>query len=177
MVDDLERYDNACNRIFFDWEDGLGHNGGEEIEDCDVPPSSGNGGGSIVGHSQAPFAERGIVNVGSSQSLPFNYDNSFGQSEARLTVGGQDWTAGGTRTLTLFLQGTDGNTGTLYVKVNNTKITYDGNAADITTAAWQRWDIDLTSVNGLQNVTSLSIGVDGASAAGMLYIDDIRLYP
>ena len=29
----------------------------------------------------------------------------------------------------------------------------------------------------LSNVTSLTIGVDGASAAGVLYIDDIRLYP
>jgi hypothetical protein len=28
----------------------------------------------------------------------------------------------------------------------------------------------------LQNVTSLTIGVDGANASGMLYIDEIRLY-
>ena len=46
-----------------------------------------------------------------------------------------------------------------------------------TAAQWQQWDIDLTPLDGLQNVTTLTIGVDGASAAGMLYIDDIRLYP
>ena len=42
---------------------------------------------------------------------------------------------------------------------------------------WQQWNIDLTSIDGLQNVTTLTIGVDGDTAAGMLYIDDMRLYP
>jgi len=176
-VDNFDQYDDNCNRIFFAWEDGLGHNGGQDIEDCDVPASNGNGGGSIVGNDQAPFAEKTIVNAGSTQSLPFNYDNAFGPSEATLTLDGQDWTASGIQTLSLFLRGTAGNTGELYIKINNAKITYDGAAADIQTPAWQPWNIDLTGVSGLQNVRSLTIGVDGASAAGMLYFDDLRLYP
>jgi hypothetical protein len=177
IVDDFEQYDNNCNRIFFAWEDGLGHSGGAEIDNCDVPPSNGNGGGSIVGNDVVPFAEKTIVNTDSTQSLPLNYDNAFGASEATLSLDGQDWTAGGIQTLSLFFQGTDGNSGTLYVKINNAKVSYDGDAADIAGATWQRWDIDLSTVNGLQNVTSLTIGIDGATAAGMLYIDDIRLYP
>jgi hypothetical protein len=176
-VDDFDQYDDNCKRIFFAWEDGLGHNGGQDIEDCDVPASNGNGGGSIVGNDQAPFAEKTIVNAGSTQSLPFNYDNAFGPSEATLTVDGQDWTASAIQTLSLFFRGTAGNTGELYIKINNSKIAYDGAAADIGTAAWQPWNIDLTGVSGLQNVQSLTIGVDGASAAGMLYFDDMRLYP
>jgi hypothetical protein len=159
-------------------EDGLGHNGSEELEGCDVLPSSGNGGGSIVGNATAPFAEMTIVNgAGSTQSLPFSYDNAFGQSEAMLRLEGQDWTASGVQTLAIAFYGTAGNTGTLYVKINNTKVVYDGDTADITQEQWQQWNIDLTLLNGLQNVTTLTIGVDGASAAGMLYIDDIRLYP
>ena len=175
-VDSFDQYDDNCNRIFFAWEDGLGHNGGEEVEDCDVPASNGNGGGSIVGNDTAPFAEKTIVNAGSTQSLPFNYDNSFGPSEAMLRLDGQDWTASSVQTLAIAFSGTAGNTGTLYVKINNTKIVYDREATDIAQSAWQAWNIDLTGVSGLQNVTSLTIGVDGGNAAGMLYIDDIRLY-
>jgi len=176
-VDSFEQYDDKCQRIFFAWEDGLGHNGGEEVENCDVPASNGNGGGSIVGNAMAPFAEQVIVNTGSTQSMPFNYDNAFGPSETTLTLDGQDWTSSGVQTLTLAFRGTAGNTGTLYVKINNSKVAYDLDPADIAVAGWQAWNIDLTAVSGLQNVTSLTIGVDGASAAGMLYIDDIRLYP
>jgi len=176
-VDDFDQYNDNCNRIFFAWADGLGHNGGTEIDGCDVPASNGNGGGSIVGNDQAPFAEQAIVTAGSSQSLPFNYDNAFGPSEARLSLPGQDWTASGVQTLALAFFGTAGNTGTLYVKINNSKVVYDLDPADIARSSWQAWNIDLTSVGGLQNVTSLTIGVDGTSAAGMLYIDDIRLHP
>jgi len=173
-VDDFDQYDDNCNRIFFAWADGLGHNGGEDVKDCDVPASNGNGGGSIVGNDQAPFAEKTIVNSADSrQSLPLNYDNSFGPSEATLSLPGQDWTAGGVQTLSLAFYGEAGNTGQLYVKINNSKLVYNGN---ITQAQWLPWLIDLSGLSGLENVTRLTIGVDGASAAGMLYIDDIRLY-
>ena len=74
----------------------------------------------------------------------------------------------------MFYYGQPDNSGQLYVKINNTKVT---GAADLTQEQWTRWDIDLTGLAGLQNVTQLTIGVDGGSAAGMLYIDDIRLYP
>lgn len=177
VVDDFDQYNDNCERIFFAWLDGLGHSGGEDIDDCDVAPSNGNGGGSIVGNDVAPFAERTIVTTGSRQSMPFNYDNAFGQSEATLTIGGEDWTASGVQTLAIAFYGTADNTGTLYVKINNIKITYDGDASDIASSIWQPWNIDLTAASGLQNVQSLTIGVDGATAKGMLYFDDIRLYP
>ena len=176
-VDDFDQYDDTCKRIFFAWEDGLGHSGGEEIEGCDVPPSNGNGGGSIVGNAVAPFAEQTIVNGDSRQSLPFEYDNAFGLSETTLTLAGQDWTQNGVQTLGIAFRGTAGNTGSLYVKINNAKIVYDLDPADIARSGWQAWNIDLSAVGGVQNVTRLTIGVEGASAAGKLYIDDIRLYP
>ena len=53
-----------------------------------------------------------------------------------------------------------------------------GDAADITDAAWHVWNIDLSTVGGnLSSVTSLTIGIEGAGATGVVYIDDIRLYP
>jgi len=176
-VDNFDQYDDKCNRIFFAWEDGLGHSGGEDIDGCDVPASNGNGGGSIVGNDTAPFAEQTIV-AGGSQSLPFNYDNAFGPSEATLTLEGQDWTASGVQSLSIQFYGEAGNSGQLYVKINNTKVVYPDDAANIARAEWQAWVIDLSAVGGnLQDVTSLTIGVDGATAAGMLYIDEIGLYP
>jgi len=175
-VDNFNQYDDDCMRIFFAWEDGLGHNGGEDVDDCDVAPSNGNGGGSVVGNASSPFAERSIVRTG--QSMPLEYDNSFGPSEATLRLGSQDWTAGGVQTLSLFFYGDPANTGQLYLKINNTKVAYDGLADALQRTQWLAWNIDLASVGGnLQSVTSISIGVDGATASGMLYIDDIRLYP
>jgi len=127
-----------------------------------------------VGNAMAPFAEKTIVNVDSRQSLPLEYDNAFGASETVLTLAGQDWTTSGVQTLSLFFYGQTDNSGQLYVKINDAKVVYD---ADINQEQWQRWNIDLTRLDGLQNVTTLTIGVDGATAAGTLYIDDIRLYP
>jgi len=176
-VDSFDLYDDDCKRIFFAWEDGLGHNGGEDVDNCDMAPSNGNGGGSIVGNASSPFAEQTIVYAG-SQSLPLEYDNAFGASEATLALDGQNWTSSGVQTLSIMFFGAAGNSGQLYVKINNTKVLYDGAVDDIQKAQWQPWNIDLSSVGAnLQNVTRLAIGIDGANAAGKLYIDEIRLYP
>jgi len=174
VVDDFDLYDDACDRIFFAWEDGLGHNGGEGIEGCDVPASNGNGGGSIVGNASAPFAEQAIAYAG-AQSMPLEYDNAFGASEASLSFPAQDWSASGIRSLSLYVFGAADNTGQLYLKINNTRV--DG-APDISQAGWQPWYIDLSQVGGsLSNVTRLTLGIDGANAAGKLYVDAIHLYP
>jgi hypothetical protein len=175
-VDNFDQYDNDCQRIFFAWEDGLGHNGGEDVDDCDVAPSNGNGGGSIVGNASSPFAERTIVRSG--QSMPLEYDNAFGPSEATLLLDSQDWTTGGVQTLSLFFYGQAGNTGQLYVKINNSKVMYGGLPDALQRAQWLPWNIDLSTVAGnLQSVTSLTLGIEGASAQGLIYVDDIRLYP
>jgi hypothetical protein len=175
-VDDFDQYDNDCQRIFFAWEDGLGHNGGEDVDDCDMAPSNGNGGGSIVGNASAPFAERTIVRSG--QSMPLEYDNAFGPSEATLSLDSQDWSAHGIKSLSLYFRGDPGNTGQLYVKINNTKVAYDGLPGALQRPQWLPWNIDLSTVAGnLQSVTSLAIGIEGATASGMLYVDNIRVYP
>jgi hypothetical protein len=175
-VDSFDQYDGECNRIYFAWIDGLGHSGGKDIEDCVVAPSYGNAGGAIVGNAEAPFAETTIVNTGSTQSMPIIYDSSFGPAETTLTFNGQDWNASSVQTLSLAFSGTEGNTGTLYIKINNTRVMYDLDPTDIARPGWQIWNIDLSGLSGLQNVTSLTIGVDGVNVTGMLYIDDVRLY-
>jgi len=65
----------------------------------------------------------------------------------------------------------------LYVKINGTKVAYDGQASNLALTGWQAWNIDLASSGAsLQNVTKLAIGIDGNGASGTLYFDDIGLY-
>jgi len=174
VVDNFEGYDDNCDRIFFAWEDGLGHSGSEGIEGCAVSPSNGNGSGSIVGNAQAPFAETTIVHSG-GKAMPLIYD---GLSETTRSLSpAQDWTQHGIKGLVLWFAGDPANTGTdLYLKINNTKVSYDGPTNSLSLANWQMWYIDLQSMGGnLSNVSSLTIGL--SSGQGMIYVDDIMLSP
>ncbi len=168
VVDDFESYndldpeDPASKRIFSVWTDGW-----------QIPTN-----GSIVGYDQPSFCEQTIVH-GGKQSMPLFYNNTGGAaySEAELPLSPpQDWTKAGIATLVLYFHGAEGNTGQLYVKLNGSKVVYDGDAGDIARPRWNQWNIDLASVGtNLQNVTKLSIGIDGNGASGTLYFDDIRL--
>jgi len=165
-VDDIEDYnDFEPDRVFDTWIDGWGD------------PTNG----SQVGYAEPSFVEKTIVH-GGKQSMPLSYDNSTAShSEATANVANlpvsQDWTKYGAQTLVLYFHGTGGNTGQLYVKLNDSKVVYDGDAADIAKLQWKQWNINLASLGvNLQNVTKLSIGIDGNGASGTLYLDDIRLY-
>ena len=161
VVDDMENYNDGDKIIYKTWVDGFG--------------TTING--SQVGKDTPPYAEKTIVHRG-SQSMPFKYNNtSTSNSEAtRKLEPAQDWTRGGIKTLVVHFYGTAGNTGQLYVKIGNTKIPYPVAGTDIATEAWTPWEIDLASSGAsLTNVSTLSIGIDGNNAGGLLYIDDIQL--
>jgi hypothetical protein len=169
IVDDFESYtDKPGEEIFSIWIDGF----------ADNYKSSG----STVGLDTAKngtFGETTIIH-GGKQSMPLAYDNTKGPglSEAVLTFDTpQDWTASGIRSLSLWFQGAAGNNGQLYVKINSTKVLYDGGAADLARPTWQVWNLDLSKAGKVNSVRSLTIGIEGAGAQGTLYIDDVRLYP
>ena len=111
--------------------------------------------------------------------MPLSYDSSLATtSEADLTLAAsQDWTRGGITTLTMFFQGdADNGAGQLYVKINGTKVAFDGDAGTLSKLRWQQWNIDLASVGtNLTNVKTLTVGIEG-SGSGIVYIDDLRLY-
>jgi len=170
VVDDFEDYnDYPPDEIWSTWVDGYG-----------VPAN-----GATVGYPNPDwgagehYVETAIVH-GGEQAMPFFYSNTgaaaYSEGERTFAVP-QDWTATGVQTLTLYFHGTAGNTGQFYVKVNGSKVVYDGDAGNLTRAGWQAWNIDLASfVTNLQSVTTLAIGIDGNGASGTLYFDDIRLY-
>ncbi|MBP7052906.1 MAG: discoidin domain-containing protein [Phycisphaerae bacterium] len=162
-VDDFESYNDFDNRIFDIWSDGY--------ED----PANG----SIVGYIEAPFAERTIVHSG-GQSMPFAYNNTGDATVSEATLAfdpAQDWTQHGITNLVLYFRGQVGNSpAPLYVKINNTKVSYNDGAAATAMPLWKQWAIPLAETGAaLQSVKSLTIGVQG-SGAGRLFIDDIRLY-
>jgi len=164
VVDDFESYtDLEGNRIYESWIDGF------EATDN----------GSQVGYDQAPFAERITVHTG-KQSMPLAYDNTGAATSSqaeRLFDIPQDWTRAGATTLTLYIYGAEDNAAAqLYVKIDGTKIDYDGPAEALTSASWTQWSIDLLAAGlSLENVSQMSIGVEGAGA-GTVLVDDIRLY-
>ncbi|MDI9433235.1 MAG: discoidin domain-containing protein [Planctomycetota bacterium] len=162
VVDDFESYTDdidAGEAIFDTWLDGWVNNTG-----------------STVGHLNSPFAEQTIVHSG-RQSMPLSYDNTgMTTAEAHYALTA-DWSAHGIRSLSLYFYGAEGNTGQLYVKINGTKVAYDGPAVNLTRPGWQLWSIDLSQIGNISSVQSLTIGVEGAGANGVVYIDDVRLYP
>jgi hypothetical protein len=176
IVDDFESYNDLeptdldSNRVFNTWIDGL------------EQPANG----SIVGYAEAPFTEQDIVHSG-GQSMPLLYDNSgtARYSEAELSLSAaQDWTKSGVAALSLWFSGEPNNVpDKMYVKINDSKVAYDGDAGNLTLRPWQPWNIDLASSGiDLQNVTKLSIGFGDETSmtpggSGVVYVDDIRLYP
>ncbi len=166
-IENFEAYNDdidAGTTIWQTWIDGLDD------------PSNG---GAVVGYGQSPFAEQTIIH-GGSQSMPLTYSNSsasaFSETD-RTFASAQNWTINGIKSLSLWFYGQADNGGQLYVKINGTKVLYNGDLGDIARVGWQPWNIDLSTVGGnLGSVTSLTIGVQG-TGSGLLYVDDIRLYP
>jgi hypothetical protein len=177
VVDDMESYNDlnesepGSNRIYLAWVDGF-----------DNPAING----SIVGHSDPPFAELTIVH-GGSQSMPMYYDNAVGKSEATLTLTNtRNWTVNGINTLTIWFRGEVSNTAeTLYIVLNGSAGVDNDNPDAALIDEWTEWNIDLTrfadqGVN-LTNVNTLTIGLGNrinpvAGGSGLIYFDDIRLY-
>ena len=162
VLDDFEIYtDDEGHLIYETWIDGWV-----------------NETGSTVGYLETPFAETSIVH-GGAQAMPLFYDNAnVTVAEAARTFDTpQDWTAHGIQSLSLYFHGSEGNDGQLYLKINGTTVAYSGDATDIDKRQWQPWHVDLSGIGiDLSAVTELTIGIEGAGAGGVVYIDDIRLY-
>jgi hypothetical protein len=177
-IDDFESYNDeegTGTRIYETWIDGY------------VDGSSG----STVGYTEPPFAEQTVVH-GGAQSMPLDYNNVNAPfySEAERTFSpAQDWTAEGTDTLVLYVQGKAKNTpAPLYLEVkdasNHTAVITHPDPAVVTATKWVEWQIPLSDLSAagvdVTAVKTLIIGIgDKANAApdgsGLIFIDDICL--
>ncbi len=160
-VDDMESYQSKEGSYVWEtWVDGF--------DDDDN--------GALLGHNGDDM-ETDIVFQG-RQSLPYYYgQNGASVSEAQRDIN-RNWSEHGIQTLSVAFRGQDGNTGSLYVKIDDKKISYTGLAINIARPTWSVWNIDLGATGAnLNDVKVLTIGVEGATTSGLLYVDAIFLYP
>ncbi len=120
--------------------------------------------------------------------MPLTYDNAVGKSEATLTLtSNRDWTVNGVNTLTIWFRGNSNNAAEqLYVALNDSAVVTNDNPDAAKKSSWTQWNINLQAfadqgVN-LANVNSITLGLGNranptAGGSGMMYFDDIRLYP
>jgi hypothetical protein len=173
IIDDIESYNDivegepGSNRIYNAWLDGY-----------DDPTN-----GSQTGHLDPPFYEETIVHSG-NKSMPMYYDNAVGKSESTLTLtSNNDWTIKGVDTLTIWYRGAATNSAeTMYVTLNGSATVDNDNPGAALSPRWTEWNIPLQAFAdqgiNLTSVTSITLGLrSGTGGAGMLYFDDIRLYP
>jgi hypothetical protein len=173
IIDDMEAYNDlnegepGSNRIYLAWIDGF-----------DNPAVNG----SVVGNLNPPIAEQTIVHSG-IQSMPMEYDNAVGKSEATLTLTDKrDWTVKGVNRVTIWFRGASANAAEqLYVALNGSARVDHCDPDAATTTRWTEWNIDLQAfadqgVN-LANVNSITLGLSSVTGGtGTMYFDDIRLY-
>lgn len=174
IVDNFEDYNDYPPReLWATWKDGY-----------EIPEN-----GSTVGHPNPNwsagehYVETTIVH-GGDQSMPLFYDNSFKYSQAeRMLSPAQDWTKNDIKTLSLNFYGNPDNTvEQMYLKINGSRVMYDGDPAALTQGSWSRWNIDIALFDAdLANVTTLAVGFGDeanlrAGGSGVVYFDDIRLY-
>jgi len=177
VVDDFESYNDipvgeeGSNLVYGTWVDGFEN------------PANG----STIGYYEPfqPTIETSIFYDG-QQSVPLFYDNTVSTySEVTANVAdldvGRDWTKHGIKALTLRFFGDPNNVlQQMYVKINDSKVVYDGQAENLQRIGWQMWYIDLALfATNLSNVTKLSVGFERIGAVGgqgMVLLDGIRLY-
>ena len=172
VFDDMESYqDKDSFWIWETWRDGTEYGTND--------PDNG----SLVG-ADPSRGEWGVeTGLGRGKSLPIWFDNTtVSYSEATRFVDNEDWTRHGIESLSLYFRKGADNTGggQVYVKINDKEVVYQG-PADVPpgwqTDQWIHWIIDLSAVGtDLTNVTKIMVGVKGANAKGVLYVDDIAFY-
>ena len=177
IVDDFEDYNDTQPYTIWDtWSDGW----------------DDTSNGSIMGYpdpdfdSGEHFVETDNI-YGGNQAAPIIYNNSGSATYSEVSINpanlqvGTDWTAGSPETLVMWFLGDVNNSDALmYVKLNNSKVYYDGDLINLNQSVWRQWNIDLSEFGiSLGNITKFAIGferVGGNNVESMILVDDIRLY-
>ncbi len=179
VLEDFEDYnDFEPDRIFDTWIDGY----------------STTTNGSTIGYAEPDFpAGEHFVETttihGGTQSMPYFYDNTtVMNSEATMTLEyPRNWTENGIGTLTLWFRGDFTNSAELmYVVINGSVAVYNNNSNAAMIPGWVEWNIDLQEFAdqgmNLTNISTIGLGFGNrsnpqAGGSGLVYFDDIRLYP
>jgi len=132
------------------------------------------------------YLETAIVR--GSKAMRIEYDNIWPYCKTiRRYSTAQDWTGQDVKALSLWFYGKSTNDADdqMYVLLKDTNsagatVTYNGEANDVQKEEWQQWHIALEDFNdggvALTDVNLFAVGISG-TWYGLLYFDDIRLYP
>jgi hypothetical protein len=159
----------------------------EFYNDTSIYGTWSQGGDAVVYLAIAPEPTHGC-----DQSMKIryrSYDDYYSEA-VRTFSPAQDWAVVGAEVLQLFFYGSVDNDANeqMYLALGDGNVSvvvpYYGDANDIRNEDWQQWNInlrDFTDVD-LANVTDITIGFgDGSpplgSGTGIVYFDDITLYP
>jgi len=175
-VEDFESYnDEEGTRIYETWIDGY----------------TDGSSGSIVGHTEAPFAEQTIIH-GGKQSMPLDYNNvnsPFYSEAVREFAPTENWAANDVNELVLYVRGSAMNTAApLYVAVEDASkkigVAVHPDPAAVTSMKWVQWKIPFRAFTdagvNLARVKKMYLGIgDKANptkgGTGRVFIDDIRI--
>jgi hypothetical protein len=171
VIDDFESYvDEVEGRIFQTWIDGWGYTE-------PAPGNPGNGTGSTVGYTDAPFAEQTIVKSG-RQSMPLGYnnaDNPFYSETERTFATPQNWTVNGVNTLSLQIRGYPQPTSVAVTETGG-KMSLTGSGADIW-GATDEFTYAYKTLNGdgtiVAKVTSIGAGSNTWAKGGVMIRDSL----
>jgi len=99
----------------------------------------------------------------------------------------RDWTENGVNKLSIWFRGVSDNAAeTLYVVLNGSAVVSHDNPDAALITRWTEWTIDLQAFAdqgiNLTNVNTITLGFGNranptAGGSGMVFFDDIRLYP
>ena len=165
LVDDFDSYADT-GELLLSWVDGTTNSTGSTIS------------------LESEFAGNAMKLIYDNSSAPW-----YSQA-GRISSAPEDWTVGGAKALGLWLRGDVNNSvEQIYAALEDAggrsaAVMYSDHD-DLLQDRWEVWDIalqDFVDANDvdLANIKKLTIGVgDGVAAggSGVVYIDDIRLYP
>jgi len=203
VVDDMDEYgDDIESRIYYVWRDGWDVNDSIQGNDTGSQVYHWNDLGTDFMESE--IVRSGVSmpyyyeNDGDNQSKPYPFDNLDNPlqlySEASASTSdlpiGTDWTIYDFKALSLWFYGDPNNDAEpMYVALEGgdnhlAVVEYDGDVNDIKEEQWHQWDIPLSEFGGVNtaDVQKIYIGFGDrdnpqSGGAGIVYFDDIRLYP
>jgi hypothetical protein len=175
-LDDMEEYTaDVPNPLYFTWVDGY-----------EEPQSNGSlvganpyaGDGDPFTPEDDDFSPEIVVIHSGLQSLPIWFDNTTAPvSTVTRIFANSEIPDVGARGMELYYQfGIDSVGDELFVEINGVEVASVAIPATIL-PVWNPLPVDLTSagIDEATQITSMTIGVRGANAKGVVYVDDVLL--
>ena len=176
VLDDMERYTpDVPNPIYATWVDGY-----------EEPQTNGSlvganpyaGDGDPLTPLDGDFSPEIVVIRGGLQSLPIWFDNTAAlvSNVTRTFTNTEIPDVGAGRMILYYQFGADSVGDELYVEINGVEVVGVAIPATIM-PIWNEISIDLgiAGIDDATQITSMTIGIRGANAKGVVYVDDILL--